>query len=781
MKRIFYLLTLTLTLFCILSSCQKDNQSKPIETADAFEFNGTKYTTLQDAVDAACKYHVDDCTIVLQKDAFCNGAVFPKGTNITFRLLIGAHSFQLNPSSSIDVKDNVVDIIGDGGVIIAKGDDAAITGDVDGIVSFFGNFSLSGECIIESATDISVENGYTGKLSGNITLNNASMRVHSTGFQCEIPVLSVYGSDAVFSEETDDESTHIGRINIEKVLSANKYPIMAFCGEAISVRSGNGTLHIHRFRESTVLGDCVHPSHGELICDECGLTFSNPDADGVLGSCDPKMLIHHARVEATGMNYGNVEYYDCPLCNRRYADADGKVDITDCSLIPPSNEGIMDTLGREAKAVFIAEPSLVDEVVEFLSDIVPAILETAEGFTRSELKDFLSATEKLDEVSGKLQGIVNKLTKIIGALERDAYKKRITTRNEELSKMSADISVLLTSLKLLEQEQLSDEKTLERMITIINQWVAKNPGITDAPPSLMQQFGVVALGLNFPQMYGEVIAGQCIWEHQAYDVWKSMMLRDALVVSASAIMMKLYNEYIRTYNSEISKVEHRKSIVNAYYGYLKTIKDEFGKVEERDKLYRRYMPKNILFSRDACNFNFWKYLDADKSHLYYPRTNEQCRAENNCNRMMIHETVLTNQKVKFMDFDTILQINDYYKKKNDKMNDFISVLVDSVGFKGIPNNKGRKTRLVIDDQRGFGYDEDNIRYPRYRVFSWKCNESFYNGDYFTIYPCLEAVGNNVCKSAAQIIDGNVRTKDGFISNFHQVDRDFDFFTIYAVQ
>lgn len=763
------LLTLLLIGSVVVSSCKQDE--KPISRPYAFSYDGHTYNTLQDAINAAAG-NTEDCrhTIQLIEDATGDGTVFPSDGQHSYLLDLGTHIYHLNSDASIQVAGNILDISGEGGSIFSSGTTAALKGNQDSHIYFNGNITLTGENIIDAAADIMIEEGFSGQISGNITLRGGSMRIVSPDCSVNIPVLTVKGETSAFSVESKSSSPN-ATISVDKIVSDHDFRITAIDRARMAVADAS-KLHIHNFSKHIVPGDCINSEEYEFVCEECGFTMIERPEEKIYGKCNASQLVLCRGVVPTDSEFGNIEYYRCPQCGRTYSDAEATKEITEDIVIYPTSMEKMIDVTKEANEFIVNADVEVLDVVKFIGDLVPKLLSTKDKIKSSDFQLYLEAVQKINKMSSQLDVISDKLQNILALLTNHTYKERVQRRNSELDNLAGPLKIALKAINEEWSKQQADSVKYQKILEQLAVW-GKN-GVSDATLSLMQQYDIFVLGLNFPQMYGEIVSEGCIWEHDGYNLRKCLMLKDAAIISLSAVLTKIYNDELRSYNSSVSKDEHRESISTAFTKYIKAIQDDVDLMEKRGELYRRYMPKNVTYSRDICHFNFWGYLDSSDSHRYYPKKNNNRRSEYNCNGLMTYSSGLKDQHVTFMDLSTIEVLHQTYKDKSS-----IYDLLASLGFRGFPTTSRDKWQFVLDDQRGFGTDGGE-HYPCYRFFRWRSHSMSFNQDWFAISPCLDNPTGKPRTKRVEIIDGNIRTSDGYMT-YHIVQRGYSFFTIRSVQ
>ncbi len=70
-------------------------------------------------------------------------------------------------------------------------------------------------------------------------------------------------------------------------------------------------------------------------CSVCGKKFSDQNGQTEIADADiiipvkTHTLTHHARQEADCLTDGTIEYWSCDVCNKLFADSDGKKEVTD--------------------------------------------------------------------------------------------------------------------------------------------------------------------------------------------------------------------------------------------------------------------------------------------------------------------------------------------------------------------------------------------------------------------------------------------------------------------
>ena len=106
------------------------------------------------------------------------------------------------------------------------------------------------------------------------------------------------------------------------------------------------TYHKHTFTHNSALAaTCMETGKKESwTCSDCGHTYYDDKgakevakAEDLILPIDPtnhvEVLVEHARVEATCIKEGNVQYWHCSHCNKNFKDEDGTVETSNGDLV----------------------------------------------------------------------------------------------------------------------------------------------------------------------------------------------------------------------------------------------------------------------------------------------------------------------------------------------------------------------------------------------------------------------------------------------------------------
>ena len=83
----------------------------------------------------------------------------------------------------------------------------------------------------------------------------------------------------------------------------------------------------------------TYPADADQAFTESVVLTANWKAEGEQ-ECIHENMVHHPRVEATCTEAGNIEYYECPDCEKKFSDAAGEDEITGSVILPASGHSM---------------------------------------------------------------------------------------------------------------------------------------------------------------------------------------------------------------------------------------------------------------------------------------------------------------------------------------------------------------------------------------------------------------------------------------------------------
>lgn len=766
----------------LATSCGKDYPN--VGGQEAFSYAGSFYSTLQDAVNAVFASSPDEiATITLNKNITDSGVIIPEGDIPGIVLELGNNILSLLPGKQIDVQDGFLEISGSNGILSSYGDTFAIEVGEDAFLRLSGNCKLQADKLLETSAPVSLSEGFSGSIDGDIFLKNTSFTIYPSKCSVEIPVLSVIGKEALFEvdvEDVDDKPV----IHIGKVVSDNSYPVSALKAGAVSV--SDGQVHVHDLSSGVIHGTCVEQDTYVLECKDCG--YQIPDKsfhEPTFGKCDINALIRHERVEPGPCQFGNISYYECPECGRVFSDAQASNEINDAVTILPTNiDEMLSIFAGTDINLITSEPygpnALTPAAVEKIYDLIIGLITTIPGVITTEyqtwttpVKAFRDFSKRLSDFSGRLSQIENQITQISAAVNNVPYVIKVRNRINQLNDIN-DLNLKTNAaLSLVFNDNTKTQAQMDSLKALnIQQWSGIYEGSTatlhphELILGLMRDFSTVAVGPNMPQMYGEVVSSYFIWDHLGYTTRALTLLYDAIVVSTAYYFAQNYARVNKPYSSDVVREKYRQTLEASYKDYANAVQAEFQRMMNNGKKYRRFMPTNTTFERQVyTTFNFYDFFMTDKP-LYLPRHDARVSIDN-CNEMMEYNGTRRLVGSSFMDASVASQTYQYYKSMQSQgklpegfpkdLNVF--QLLDSLGFDGI--SKISNLKLLMNSAQAFSQKGGDIEFPMYWNVRWRSYRGSIGYDWISAGPVLD---NNANTYDDRLISRcNISTDNGFVS------------------
>ena len=462
-----------------LASCGKDT----VMTEDgAFEFNGTGYASLQEAVDAALASQTDigsgNGNIILVKDAYGDGAVVEDGFSKTLCIDFGSYSYTLSSGKSIETGNTSAFIKGSGGELVGYG---RVLGSTGGELLLDGKVDILGD--LETSSYTRFCEGYTGTFFGNITILDEDLYVSTLKGAVRIPTLTVSGADSFFMADTwsvPDSPVVIAKLVAGNASDSGKAvsPVSANCEGSVKIASG-GTPHVHTYITKTIESDCMNLSRDEHICKDCGFVYVDNFGEEP-GNCPKALLKFIPAQPATETSGGSISYWECPLCGRRYADPEGNNEITGNTNVLSGNYfadyALLHMLDDELnwRNEFTTDLQLVPaaEITGLVFTIAGFVLSAAfgiEGLVSTDDDKWDEVNVKLDRMQESLDRIEYKIDQLAKKIDIIPYKDLILSRNEKLNFLTAKSVVAFRLIDdYLKDESLSDEAKKDKIALVLN-------------------------------------------------------------------------------------------------------------------------------------------------------------------------------------------------------------------------------------------------------------------------------------------------------------------------
>jgi len=578
----------------------------------------------------------------------------------------------------------------------------------------------------------------------------------------------VYGDGACLSVDSE-EGDDMPDVTILEVISDCKYPVATINKDA--VRVAEGPVHVHNFSSRKIAGDCTHADTYVLECADCGYQITDHSYhETTFGNCDPEKLIFHEAIEPDMCQFGNVAYYECLECGKKYSDSRCANDISDEVALLPTNIDEMISMPRGA----LLSAGWIKDLIIGVLTTVPGMITTEYQTWTTPVKEFREFSKRLNDLSGELHKIENQINQIATAVNNVPYIIKVRNRINQLKDIYALNEKTDLALSIVFNDKTKTQRQMDSLKALhIQQWSGIYEGSTatlhphEIVLGLMSDYSMELIGPNMPQMYGEVISSYFIWEHLGYYLRTLMLLYDAVVVSDAYYYAQNYARVNKAYASDVMRENYQKMLETMYVVYKTAVESELNRMEQRELKYRRYMPTNTTYDRNVYrSFDFYSFFMTDKP-LYLPRSNARVSIQN-CNEMMEYKCSRRLVGSSFMDALVASQTYANYKTmvSQDKLPegypknlDAIQVL-DSIGFTGI--SKINNFRLIMNSSQKFQYSGGDIALPLYWNIRWRSYKASLFHDWIDVGPILKTDGSICDDKVAN--NCNIDTGNGFVGH-----------------
>jgi len=685
----------------------------------------------------------------------------------------------MTPGATIDIKDNELIVCGNGGKIESSNTDPIIKSSGK-YIFFAGSPVLEGGTVVESSSDIVIEEDFKGTLSGNIKLTNSALHLYSASCYINIPEFTANGANSGFFAEVEEMVPSLVA-KLGKVVSDRKFPVSSIQRGVVSV--GGTEAHIHNFVETKVVGTCMTPARLDRVCDDCGYALSGEILEGEYGDCDASRLVYHEFVSPKDFDFGNIEYWECPDCGKRYTSADSSDLLCDNVLLLPLRYGeAMDLLNNANQAIYV-DGNLNEVVISSIIFTSLAIIANL-GFSlpsliKSSATKWAELESKLNMIKKSVDLVSQNLYNVAKDVENIPYRLRIMDRYDNMALLK-DItrSTFHKIDSVLAIDGMAGKEDVIR--NYLFDWGNNELGSHNASPydltyGLMKEYSAIALGLNVPEMYGKYMDSMFLWEHQGYPLRQMVMAQDVSIVGLAYCLTALYNNDVRQYSSETTRTEFEKVLANAFKAYKSAMETNLGTMIQRDTLYRRLVRNfDITYDRtvpDAYGFRGWFENNRDSQ---FPRNNFNRVAEFYCDKILFDMEIEGRNPMKSEHARFIYDAYNVGRKSSDMVSIY-RLLADSAKFISCPAVRD-PALLFTYREDGFSHENKDSAIPTYRIFHWESYKGSKNNDYFGVYSCLD---DDATKHNRNILfHCNIAIDDGKITNLGPNEKQWNMTTIY---
>jgi len=769
MKKILYSIILVLS----VCSCRKSGAD---EKSGPFKYNDCHYQTLSEAVAAVASSasSSDPDEIFLEADASGSGVSIAADRCMSICLNLGNHTYTLDPGATIDVANNGLYLKGEGGKIVASSGTPAVQG-WDSEMIFSGDFDLLGENIVKSASDIYLESDFAGELNGNVEVDSASVVLSSNKCIVTIPVLKAVGPEAGFFAEVDKAgSSYVAKIG--KVLSDQDYPVTAECRGVIFAGCN---VHIHSFVKKTVPGNCVTPEQYQYVCQDCGYVKVDELGHGAYGVCDPEGFIHVAGRNATDYEFGNVEYWQCPLCGKCYSDKEYLNDVTGSLYIFPNEYWTIYKLLSEGNSPDYDTVS----PLSILGFVITAAITLATSLTNliyGKKIDLAKLSSMIDEVGKKVDEISAKVNQLLVAVRNVENKINIMNRQDDLASLLSFAQMTNKNIDSLKRKypNVNDSlKLYEEVKVCLAEWAKYEIGTKKESPVVLTKRLLTEYnkgGVTFSKIYSDFVNRFGVWEHDGYAYRSALMATDMMSLGMSFPLTYLYTKYVKEYQAEESRKAELSKLMYMFKDiYAEDALADSAEMHNREAAYRVLLPRNLgenpkVFKRKLeGSWNFYEYA---KSHSNFKLQydNKDNMAAISLNRMMNDMGIKLDSIMNVADAEFL---NEVYNRPKKEITPFVKMLISDCGF---------QTPTTLTDQQldhyffipanDSGHHQTGGK-ATYKIFCW---ESYKTSDHDTFGLRTMSSWNNQYFWYRRALDGaNIKRRNGVFSSYgHKTDNEY---------
>lgn len=752
-----------------LASCSKDDdKGVPQNVQGAFAIGGQKYNTLQDAVNAVMSSQDETAVITLTTSTTGDGFTVKDGIlNIDF----GQNIYYLNPGKTLNLDNSIVSMTGKGGELVGEG--TIVKGSESGL-SFEGNLNIEGDMDVKSMDYFGFIEDYSGVYSGSVNLNETYMYVEADKAVLNINTLNPVNSTL---NVISAKSVNVGNV----VKGSSNFPVCSAVADVVKV-NGGATVHVHKYGAGVPVS-CASTEHMAKTCSECEDVILYIDENNTkLGSCHAELLEHVEGVAATETTWGNVEYWECPLCGAYYSDEHAQNILAPQNImIKPVSSVDFRKFGYASAASATRAPinpevikkviSGITKVVQFATEIYKAIDNRA---TEEQLfMDLIeNMNEKLNEIKDMLKNVQQDLDDLKGMVTGEAAKLTLGARMTTLKDHSTEMS----SFEDIYNTLLYHGFSQTALATVLKNWdnghrAKETIDLMNAYASLGGTKG------NVDGMWKAIVTPQCPWEHEGYGARITAMQDEAGVLLYSAAMTVCYYVYAKDYQPTVvddditeeeleelivgMKLKDIKNLRETLESYQKDIEAALNVIEERDQyiyLVINGVDKDVRLNKQIGTYDVYQAMEDN-----YKNVNLQWELHSKDNTKELSAYVNVDDIFDEQFFNKVMTFYSDPNNPNAPVNP-VGLLRKS-GFTGLDEG----CRVFISLHNKEHVVDSGARQAYCRNWNW-CSHKSPNDDwiYFRgiLYDKNIPVGAKSFWGADRVIyDANICGSDGEISNF----------------
>lgn len=615
MKRIAFILAVV-SFAAAIVSCSKDYPQYQ-EAKEAFLFNDVKYNTMQEAINAAVALDNDDSTVEHYIKLLTNtsgpGAIVPDTFYEYIILDFGKFSYEITGGGSISIGNASLTLTGEGGYLFNPNKQNPLLCAEDGNIYIEKDIALAAEGeVIRTSSNVFVEENFTGEIKGEISIiqddaqqtDYYNFEYLSTKGSMEIGKLTLKGKDATF--EVREKLDHAGAIFIGELRADSQNALRAVDKASVRIAKG-GTVHIHNWEMvEHIEASCVSDEYIVWKCSGCGETRVELIENETEGKCPADSLIHHVAVEASQLEEGNIEYWECPFCGTLYADAKAQTKLQGNPYIEP----IFEKDDDQWEVEYETEPLTKADKLNYLCNAgsIAGMLISI-GFTCYQ---FMQAPERMAKIQGIETGIVDfkqKLGDVANNLknkmEANACQEMLYHRWDEVDRLCVSVEPSWKAvLDTMSNEKISLEAKTSAVTNTLTKWHDKNPEFNRNLNNCLEKFYSGEKIFSTIPMYAEKFQNnKQKWEHLGYGWRTNYMATDLSKILICCSMEFLYQELVGMKDEKVVAENKIKQLQNNLSLYYKEYQRDSTRMATRNAKYRVFVSGkyNETYEKEAKN------------------------------------------------------------------------------------------------------------------------------------------------------------------------------------
>lgn len=632
MKKLAVLLSLISSVAAISVSCSKDYPQYK-EAKEAFLYNDVKYNTLQDAVNAAVALQEDELVadhfIELLTNTSGPGVVVPESFYENIYLNLGRYSYEVTGGGSINIGNANLFIYGLGGYMFNPNKGESLIVSEDGTIIIEDDIALASEGeVIRTNSNVFVDENFTGSIDGDISLIQKGEEDEeyynfdylSKKGTMNIGKLTLSGKNATFDVRANLEKA--GGIFIGELKADSQNALRAVDKSSVTLAKG-GTVHVHNWeikeqQEET----CI--SNAEIIwyCADCDSYYVQEIEDGKGGRCPADSLVHHAAVAATDFNWGNIEYWECPLCGTLYADAKAQTELTGSPFLEPLYEEDDDQWQVDyCYDPQTKNPAAALSVVANIATVVSALSSTAS--TTHRFITEADKLKKLDDIYSGISALHQELgdveSRLGGKMQSLASQGVLYTRYGNLNALKISIDPYWKPIiDTLKNESISEEARAQAATNLVTKWRKEIPSFSVDLLKLVQAYygGDDKVKVTTIPTHMEMfLNNKQMWEHQGYGWRTDFSLMDMCKVLACVQMDLIYQEFVAMKEDPASTNNRINQLIRSVENYYAEYQRDSTRMATRNAKYRVFVSGkyNIPYEIKAKNVDIRGWFTSHKS------------------------------------------------------------------------------------------------------------------------------------------------------------------------